>query len=243
MHGAIAESRAKRAGFPCIRGSLGYRRVGRRDRAHRDENISQPHPVVPVCRDAVLPIKRRLATADAMPDGGVIRSPDHSPPDAPRAAVCLRAARSARDVCDRRRSPSSASAAEPGVGLREPNAAQIADIRALGTHWVRVFAPGPTSSRNAASTRPTGSPPTNSSSARCPRAQSHHRRRRLAQLGDRLGDTRIRRRRTPTTTPPSSASWPHQWAGHVAAYEDLERGGRGRAGGPAGRTPPPTRSC
>jgi hypothetical protein len=39
--------------------------------------------------------------------------------------------------------PSCASAAEPGVGLREPNASQIADIRALGTHWVRVFATWP----------------------------------------------------------------------------------------------------
>jgi hypothetical protein len=37
----------------------------------------------------------------------------------------------------------SAEAAEPGVGVREPNAAQIAGIKELGTHWVRVFATWP----------------------------------------------------------------------------------------------------
>jgi hypothetical protein len=36
-----------------------------------------------------------------------------------------------------------ASAAEPGVNLRAPNAAQIADMTALGTHWVRLFANWP----------------------------------------------------------------------------------------------------
>jgi hypothetical protein len=36
-----------------------------------------------------------------------------------------------------------AHAAEPGVGVREPNAAQIASIRSLGTHWVRAFATWP----------------------------------------------------------------------------------------------------
>jgi hypothetical protein len=39
--------------------------------------------------------------------------------------------------------PSFANAAEPGVNVREPNAAQIADIRELGTHWVREFATWP----------------------------------------------------------------------------------------------------
>jgi hypothetical protein len=37
----------------------------------------------------------------------------------------------------------TANAAEPGVGVREPNAAQIADIKELGTRWVRVFAMWP----------------------------------------------------------------------------------------------------
>jgi hypothetical protein len=36
-----------------------------------------------------------------------------------------------------------AGAAEPGVGVREPTAAQIADVKALGAHWVRVFATWP----------------------------------------------------------------------------------------------------
>jgi hypothetical protein len=39
--------------------------------------------------------------------------------------------------------PSVANAAEPGVNVREPNAVQIADIRELGTHWVREFATWP----------------------------------------------------------------------------------------------------
>jgi hypothetical protein len=39
--------------------------------------------------------------------------------------------------------PSIANAAEPGVNVREPNAVQIADIRTLGTHWVREFATWP----------------------------------------------------------------------------------------------------
>src|SRR5271167_2917935 len=38
---------------------------------------------------------------------------------------------------------SPAVAAEPGVGLINPGATQIADVRALGTHWVRMFAPWP----------------------------------------------------------------------------------------------------
>lgn len=39
--------------------------------------------------------------------------------------------------------PSRAAAAEPGVGLSSPSPAQIADTRALGVHWVRVFATWP----------------------------------------------------------------------------------------------------
>lgn len=38
---------------------------------------------------------------------------------------------------------SVASAAEPGVNLVSPGPAQIADVAALGTHWVRMFAPWP----------------------------------------------------------------------------------------------------
>jgi hypothetical protein len=38
---------------------------------------------------------------------------------------------------------SVADAAEPGVNVREPNAAQLADVRELGTHWVRAFARWP----------------------------------------------------------------------------------------------------
>jgi hypothetical protein len=38
---------------------------------------------------------------------------------------------------------SSAAAAEPGVVVTSPNASQIAAVRALGTHWVRVFATWP----------------------------------------------------------------------------------------------------
>jgi hypothetical protein len=38
---------------------------------------------------------------------------------------------------------SSATAAEPGVGLTSPSAAQISDARALGVGWVRVFATWP----------------------------------------------------------------------------------------------------
>jgi hypothetical protein len=37
----------------------------------------------------------------------------------------------------------TASAAEPGVGLNNNSAAQIADVRTLGTHWVRMFATWP----------------------------------------------------------------------------------------------------
>jgi hypothetical protein len=36
-----------------------------------------------------------------------------------------------------------ALAAEAGVGLLNPGAVQIADVRTLGTHWVRMFAPWP----------------------------------------------------------------------------------------------------
>ena len=39
--------------------------------------------------------------------------------------------------------PSVANAAEPGVNVREPNAQQLADLRALGSHWVREFATWP----------------------------------------------------------------------------------------------------
>ena len=38
----------------------------------------------------------------------------------------------------------SALAAEPGVNLTSESAAQIADVRTLGTHWVRMFATWPT---------------------------------------------------------------------------------------------------
>jgi hypothetical protein len=38
---------------------------------------------------------------------------------------------------------SVAKAAEPGLNVREPNAQQLADIRTLGTHWVREFATWP----------------------------------------------------------------------------------------------------
>jgi hypothetical protein len=37
----------------------------------------------------------------------------------------------------------TASAAEPGVGLLNPGGRQIADVKALGLHWVRMFAPWP----------------------------------------------------------------------------------------------------
>jgi hypothetical protein len=40
-------------------------------------------------------------------------------------------------------STAQALAAEAGVGLLNPGAVQIADTRALGTHWVRMFAPWP----------------------------------------------------------------------------------------------------
>lgn len=40
-------------------------------------------------------------------------------------------------------SAAPASAAEPGVVLSNPNPKQIADVKALGTHWVRVFATWP----------------------------------------------------------------------------------------------------
>jgi Cellulase (glycosyl hydrolase family 5) len=38
---------------------------------------------------------------------------------------------------------SPASAAQVGIGLANPNPAQIADVRALGSHWVRLFATWP----------------------------------------------------------------------------------------------------
>jgi hypothetical protein len=38
---------------------------------------------------------------------------------------------------------SPALAAEAGVGLSSPNGPQVADVRALGVHWVRVFATWP----------------------------------------------------------------------------------------------------
>jgi hypothetical protein len=38
---------------------------------------------------------------------------------------------------------SLASAGEPGVGVREPSASEIADVKTLGVHWVRVFATWP----------------------------------------------------------------------------------------------------
>jgi len=38
---------------------------------------------------------------------------------------------------------SSATAAEPGVGLTLASAPQVASVRALGTHWVRMFATWP----------------------------------------------------------------------------------------------------
>ena len=37
--------------------------------------------------------------------------------------------------------PSAAGAAEAGVALPGPNAVRAADVHALGTHWVRMFAP------------------------------------------------------------------------------------------------------
>jgi hypothetical protein len=40
-------------------------------------------------------------------------------------------------------STSPAPAAEPGVGLSEPSPGQIANVKALGTHWVRMFATWP----------------------------------------------------------------------------------------------------
>ncbi|HTU79972.1 MAG TPA: cellulase family glycosylhydrolase [Solirubrobacteraceae bacterium] len=40
-------------------------------------------------------------------------------------------------------SASPAQAAEPGVNLIDPGPAQIADVQALGTHWVRMFATWP----------------------------------------------------------------------------------------------------
>src|SRR5439155_19564445 len=38
---------------------------------------------------------------------------------------------------------SPARAAEAGVNVSNPSAAQLADIRALGTHWVRMFVSWP----------------------------------------------------------------------------------------------------
>ncbi len=129
---------------------------------------------------------------------------------------------------------SSASAAEPGVGLREPNAAQIADIRALGTHWVRVFATWP----DLEPQRGVYAPNWVASYEQLFRALPAGSKVIIVVVDSPSWETGSANPHTPPSNPNDYAAFlgflAHQWAGHVAAYEvwNEEDGAASWAGGP-----------
>jgi hypothetical protein len=129
---------------------------------------------------------------------------------------------------------SGAAAAEPGVGLREPNAAQIADIRTLGTHWVRVFATWPDLEPQRGVFAPNW-------------VASYEQLFRTLPAGSKViivvvltpsWETGSADPHTPPANPNDYAAFlgflAHQWAGHVAAYEiwNEEDEARWWSGGP-----------
>ena len=114
---------------------------------------------------------------------------------------------------------SSATAAEPGVGLREPNTAQIADVKALGTHWVRVFATWP----DLEPQRGVYAPNWVASYEQLFRALPAGSKVIIVVVDTPSWESGSSNPHTPPSNPNDYAAFlgflAHQWAGRVAAYE------------------------
>jgi hypothetical protein len=114
---------------------------------------------------------------------------------------------------------SRASAAEAGVGIREPNASAIAEVKALGTHWVRVFATWP----DLEPQRGVYAPNWVASYEQLFRALPAGSKVIIVVVDTPSWETGSADQHTPPANPSDYAAFlgflAHQWAGHVAAYE------------------------